>query len=234
VVSLNELQDIRDGQPDAPTWDLFREMGASSSLSDEGIAATRWALGLLEDTLGRSWPVRQFRQQGWVPGFLLSYASHRSDLPRLLDVACRVDRFRDSPTLRPVLSQAKKSVTDSGWRHMMLQLEVARVGETFGASVRFEPMIAGSKRSGDVEIAWDSKRVTVETTSLSRADTDRAHQRFESRLHRLLQHVAWARGVAIEVSLSGHPAEDLDSSWIESIDSAAATVARTGARLEPH
>jgi len=230
-MSLRELQDIREGQPDAPTWGLFREMGASSSLSDEGLAAANWALGLLEDTLGRSWPVRQFRQQGWVPGFLLGYASHRSELPRLLDVACKVDRFRHSPTLRPVWSQVKNSVTDSGWRHLMLQLEAARIGETLGASARFEPLIEGSKRSGDVEIAWDGQRVTVETTSLSRADTDLAHERFESELQRSLQHVAWANSVAMEVSLSGHPAEDLDSGWIESIESAAATVARTGARL---
>lgn len=202
-----------------------------SSLSDEGLAATSWALDLLEEAFGRSWPVRQFRQQGWVPGFLLGYASHRSELPRLLDVACRIDRFRHSPTLWPVLSQVKNSVTDSGWRHLMLQVEVARLAETFGASARFEPLIEGSDRSGDVEIAWDGQRVTVETTSLSRADTDRAHQRFESELHRSLQNVAWARSVAMEVSLSAHPAGDLDSSWIESIDSAAATVARTGARL---
>lgn len=28
MVSRRDLQDIRDGQPDAPTWDLFRDMGA--------------------------------------------------------------------------------------------------------------------------------------------------------------------------------------------------------------
>lgn len=137
-MSLRDLQDVRDGLPDAPTWDLFREMGSASSLSDEGVAATRWAIGLLEDTFGRSWPVRQFRQQGWVPGFLLGYASHRSELPRLLAVACQLDRFRHSPTLRPVLTQVKKTVTDSGWRHLLLQLEVARAGEEVGASVRFD------------------------------------------------------------------------------------------------
>jgi hypothetical protein len=35
----------------------------------------------------------------------------------------------------------------------------------------------------------------------------------------------------MDVSLAGHPADDLDSSWLEGIDSAAATAARTSARL---
>jgi hypothetical protein len=230
-VSLRDLQDIRDGLPDAPTWDLFRDMGSANSLSAEGIVATRWALGLFEDTFGRSWPIRQFRQQGWVPGFLLGYASHRSELPRLLAVACQLDQFRDSPTLRPVLTQVKNTVTNSGWRHLLLQLEVARAGDAVGASVRFEPPIQGSQRSGDVELTWAGQLVTVETTSLSRADADIAHERFESGLWQSLQELAAAHIVAMEVSLSEHPIEDLDPSWLEGIDSAAATVALTGARL---
>lgn len=225
------MQDVRDGLPDAPTWDLFREMGSASSLSDEGTAAARWAIGLLEDTFGRSWPVRQFRQQGWVPGFLLGYASHRSELPRLLAVACQLDRFRNSPTLRPVLSQVKKTATDSGWRHLLLQLEVARAGEEVGASVRFEPPILGSQRFGDVALTWSDQIATVETTSLSRADADLAHQRFERGLQQALQELAWQHCVAMAVSLSGHPLDDSDPSWLDGIESAAATVGRTGARL---
>lgn len=228
---MRDLQDVRDGLPDAPTWDLFREMVPASSLSDEGVSATRWALGLLEDTFGRTWPARQFREQGWVPGFLLGYATHRSELPRLLVAACHLDRFRRSPTLRPVLSKVKKTVTDSGWRHLLLQLEVARAGEAVGASVRFEPPILGSQCSGDVELRRSGQVVTVETTSLSRADADLAHQRFESGLQQSLQELARQNGVAMEVSLSGHPLDDFNSSWFERIDSAATTVARTGARL---
>jgi hypothetical protein len=127
-VSQNYHEDIRDRLPRAPTWDLFRDMEASSWLSNGGLAASSWALDLLEDTLGRSWPVRQFRRRGWVPGFLLGYASHRSELPRLLALACQLDRFRHSPTFRAVLTQVKKTVTDSEWRPLVLQLEITRAG----------------------------------------------------------------------------------------------------------
>jgi hypothetical protein len=58
----------------------------------------------------------------------------------------------------------------------VLQLEITRAGI-----------------EGDVELAWAEQIVTVETTSLSRADADLAHQRFESDLRQSLHALAWTQ-----------------------------------------
>lgn len=213
---------------DLPSWDVLRSMGTPSALTAEGMAATCWALGLCEEMLGRSWPLRQFRQQGWIPGELVSYASARHGLPRLLAIACQLDRFRHDDSLRKVVAGVRnRTVTDSGWRHLVLELEVARAGVEVGATVQFEPLIFGSPRSADVELRVGDLVVYVETTSLTRADMDKRQEQLERRLSSQLDAICLEHAVAMDAKLLIPASEEASARWVKEIAQSAAFVAHT-------
>jgi hypothetical protein len=129
------------------------------------------------------------------------------------------------------MRNVKRTVDAAGWRHMLLQLEIARAGIEFGARAQFEPAIADTGRLADVELANSELTLTIETTSLSRSDVDRQRERFEGRLRTTLDNIARTHNVAMDVIVTGHPDPAAVEAWVGAIESSSPFVARTGIRL---
>jgi hypothetical protein len=156
-----------------PSWDLLRQRVARSRCSLEGAAALDQAIDSLEQLLGPSWPRRQYERHGWWPGELNLLGFHVAALPQFLALVTRLLTAAQELTFSTVLQALKRGVTGDGWRHAMLQLEVARALRGPGTCITFEPAILGSSNRADLLVARPGgSSFLVETTTLARAKAD--------------------------------------------------------------
>lgn len=214
-----------------PSWVLFREMGEGAALTGAGRAVTLWALDTLEAQLGRAWPQRQFDKQGWVPSELLGYAGWRHELPRLLQLAANMRRFRSITGFADAIRPVKRTCDHAAWNHFVLQLEVARVGHALGMQCQFEPRIAGMNRAADVLLTADHAAMHVETTTLTTGKVQREQLASERELQGQVMGLALRHGVSVEVELAVELTAQIAQACLSSLESSLAAVARTGMRI---
>ena len=207
-------------------WATLRDL--RSGLSATGLQASDWALDHLERLLGPSWPRRQFDKHGFVPPELWMHGTHRAALPRFLAFATRLHDQTDEPTFAPVLSSLRKGVSSSGWRHILLQLEVARLARALSLPATFEPEIEGSDRRADVVLDEPVRGQLVETTTLLRADPEQEWHAWEDRFQQELRRIEVDHGVHIAARLSNHGDDSNTRQWLARTREAAARVSAGG------
>lgn len=219
-----------DGGTDWATWAALDELVDGGGLTTDGRRVARLVLEGLRELLGPTWPRRQQAAFGGLPGELRLFASHAAALPQFLNLALRLRAALDEPTFAPLRTALVRGLTRSDWRHLVLQLEVARLGAATGLRARFEPRIAGTARSAHVVLGELEKqpRLLVETTSLFRSVPDLAHQTYEQRLGWAMRGIEQRHGVFLQMELTAHDDEDGTATWLGRIDAAAAVVRRTG------
>ncbi len=218
-----------DATADAPSWEMLHRLAKSGGLTKDGRRAVEATLHGLRELLGPSWPRRQHAASRGLPGELLLFANHSAALPQFLSLGIRLQASASEPTFAPVLAGLRRGLEAAPWRHLLMQLEVARAGRAVGRRARFEPPIPNSARYADV-LLGDSPTETllVETTSLFRSDTDKAHQAYESRLAWSLAEIEQRRGVFTVTRLIDHLSDDDTNAWLRAVDSAAQDARRTG------
>lgn len=231
-MSSADGQDQGDADADTgwASWADLDELVDGGGLTAEGRRATRLVLRDLHELLGPTWPRRQQAAFGGLPGDLRLFASHAAVLPRFLNLALRLPASLAEPTFAPLRTALGRGLTRTDWRHLLLQLEVARLGAAAGRRARFEPAIAGTLRSADVvlEGAGSQRPLVVETTSLFRSVRDLTHHAYEERLGWSLVAIEQRHGVFIETRLAAHDDEAGTAALLGRIDAAAADVRRTG------
>lgn len=218
-----------DRMPDEASWALVRAFGRHGGLSTDGIAATTWAIDVLERVLGPSWPRRHFQKQGHLPGTLLGYSSHRNALPSLLRLALNLHTYENEDSFQPVLTNLRRADSASDWRHGQLQMEVARAGAESGAVARFEPAISGSPNKADVSLSQQDVTMLVETVSLRRAERDLAaeqfeqFEQFEQQLYDQILGIALSWNVNIDVRVRSTPQQQ-PTEWLTRLEERAERV----------
>jgi hypothetical protein len=213
--------------PDEASWAMVRALGQGGGLSTCGHAATAWAVETLERLLGPSWPRRQHQKYQGLPGSLLAFSSYRHELPKFLALAINLERYASEPSFQPVLQNLKRGTDAATWRHTLLQMEVARAGQAFGARPRFEPAIDGSPNSADVELALDQEAIIVETVSLRRPQSDLDAEQFERTVQQELDIIGLTSGVSVDAVIRYQAEEDLKA-WLAGVHQRARMVRRTG------
>ncbi|MFD2422394.1 hypothetical protein [Amycolatopsis pigmentata] len=205
-----------------PSWDLLRQRVARSRCSLEGAAALDQAIGSLEQLLGPSWPRRQYERHGWWPGELNLLGFHVAALPQFLTLVTRLLTAAQEPTFSKVLQALKRGVTGDGWRHAMLQLEVARALRGPGTCITFEPAIPGSSNRADLLVARPGgSSFLVETTTLARAKADLDWEEYENHVFQAVAALEVRYGIRVIVRLTDRPDIAVASQWIDAIEHAA-------------
>jgi hypothetical protein len=157
------------------------------------------------------------------------HGAHRSALPQFLAFATRLQAVVDEPTFAPVLSTLRKGVTTSGWRHVLLQLEVARAARRLAVSASFEPNVPGGDRKADLLLNDGvAPNQLVETMTLLRAVPDMDWHDYEDSLTRAMFSVEHEHGVSTAMLLTNHMDEVETETWLTQITEAAARVRATG------
>ncbi|MFI5893762.1 hypothetical protein ACIA5D_27035 [Actinoplanes sp. NPDC051513] len=211
-----------------PAWSDLDDLASSRRLTEEGVATLRWAYARLRSLLGDSWLTRQYRKQGRLPGELLFAGTHRYALPQALSLVLRLDHDVSEPTFAKVKAELRRGADSSLWRHVLLQLEVARAARDRGSAVMFEPAIPGSKKRGDLLIDGHTDQGwLVETTTVPRAAIDLDWQDYEVRLRHAIHLIEQRYGVTCVVCLDDHMVWEDTQNWIAAIDENASSM--TGA-----
>ncbi|MFI7437802.1 hypothetical protein [Micromonospora haikouensis] len=211
-----------------PTWQLIDGMVVRNGLSDNGVAAARWAIGRLRRHLGESWLSRQYRKHGWVPHVLLLAGTHRYALPQLLSWALWLDAAASEPTFAKVRTSMRKGMDAATWRHTWLQLEVARAAASCGTPCSFEPSIPGSVRSADLLIRPERSPWMVETTTVPRGAGDMAWEDYEDHVQAVVREVERTHDVTCVVTLNDHVDEAETREWLRVVDVLASVAAESG------
>jgi hypothetical protein len=212
-----------------PDWATLRRLAEGGGLSSEGKAAVVWALANLERLLGPSWPGRQFRLYGRLPGELLMFASYQYVLPQFLSLVMRLRSAAGESTFDPVLAGLRRGLDSAGWRHLLLQMEVARAARTFDSAASFEPKVPGTDRKADVSLEpTDGKVELVETTTLFRSEVDRQWEEYEDRLRRSLMEIERRHGVYSITHLTDHLDSAATEDWLLAVNVAAADASASG------
>lgn len=212
------------------SWATMEASLRGGGLTPEGQRAAHMVLQKLQQVLGPTWPRRQQAAFGGLPSELRSHAFHAAALPQFLSFALRLSAAVGEPTFRPVRSALGRGLSVTDWRHLLLQLEVARLGASVGAQAQFEPPISGTGRSADV-LLWGMPQespLMVEVTSLFRSAVDRQWRVYEEDLNMSLMEIEQRHGVFVQVNLACHLNSDDTLSWLKQVDAAAAHTRRTG------
>jgi hypothetical protein len=209
---------------------MLLELANHGGLTDDGRDAARWAVGWLRDLLGPSWPRRQYQRMGWLPGELLMFASHQYGLPSLLSFATRLRAVATvEPTFAPVLTGLRRGLDSTGWRHLQLQLEVARALRPSAVTVTFEPAIPDSNGKADLLIEDGTRRTwLVETTALFGSQVDRQAEQYEERFRRAIWGVEHRHAVHCIIHLDDHLDPTATEDWLNAVELTAQKAQATG------
>jgi hypothetical protein len=218
-----------------PTWEDLDNLISRTGLTDRGVATMRWALGRLRTLLGDSWLVRQYRKQGRLPGELLLAGTHRYALPQALWFILRLDHVIAEPTFAKVKADLRRGADGAAWRHILLQLEVARAAEDQGNTVIFEPPIPGAKRHGDLLIDGGTDQAwMVETTTIPRAAIDLDWQDYEDKFKAAIRLIELRHRITCVVILDDHTTQDETRAWLTAVEAVAeSTTGLTGPYAVP-
>jgi hypothetical protein len=137
------------------------------------------------------------------------------------------------PTFVPVMRVLKQAPDLAAWRHIQLQLEVARLARAQGWTASFEPSIPGSKSMGDVLVGISgTERFVVETTTLGQTDRFRQADAFDDVISDGVLAIERQFGVNAIVEVT----ERLDAAgtarWLSAIAETAAKVRATGGGIQ--
>lgn len=216
--------------PDIPTWEVLENLNTGDALSPGGNDAIRALFATAREILGDSWPRRQHRAYEGLPGELLMAGVHASARPLFASFVTRLREALSEPTFAPVLALLRRGVGVAQWRHVLLQLEVARAARAVGMTATFEPPIPGEGVNlADLLLTnKDGATMLVEATTLFRADQDKAWEDYERRVGWAITAIEQETGVTVITELADHLDEPDTLAVLDRVREAAAETRSTG------
>jgi hypothetical protein len=180
--------------------------------------------------LGEDWPQRWYARFGSLPPFVSDAAGNAIAYAQLVETGPRLESLAGTLRLRRLTNEWSSQLEETRLLHVRLQLEVAALALSLGASVEFETDVElpETSRTADVVIDLDSERLIAECfcaySDVSTADAIS----YDTSLGR---HVTWT-GLGLDVRITGNwrvrlPAQDT-AVLLAEIDAAAAQVAADG------
>jgi len=186
--------------PDVPTWESLITEVRSEPGSAARHSVGAWAMDQIRAALGETWPERWHGRFGWLPPFVGDPANNAIAYAQLVEAGLRLDRLAGTLRLKRLTKEWSQDLQEIRLLHVGLQLEVAALASSVGASVEFETPIQlpKTRRPADVVMSAEGEKLIAECfcvyTDDYTTDSMAYDQDFGFRLHMM----------AIDLRLSGH------------------------------
>lgn len=139
------------------TWEYWRECHRNCGRCDIGRSAGVWALGILEREYGTDW-LRTVEANAQLPTEIAMSPSHSANLVEIVRYALLLLESLSRPGFAQVRKAMRSDLTNHRQTHTRIQLEVAALFASLGASVVFEEKSVADRpvdlfaQIGDLEI----------------------------------------------------------------------------------
>jgi len=199
--------------------------GCGARIGTPRALAAEKAVGLIRSTLGEDWLDPEPAQ---IPHEIALASSNTLAFVQLLELALRLDEFRDVPGSAVLRRSLKRDRGPDVWRHIELQLELAALAAAVGADVEFERGPADGWPA-DVVVTLDGASVPFEAFSIFKSqDWREAEQESDAVGNRVLA-AQITHDVSIVADFRGRVlAPDELEDWLQRLEAAAKDVARDG------
>ena len=205
-------------------WDLLTAAAAREPDTPRALAAEK-AIGVLRSVLGEDWLNAEPAQ---IPHEIALSFSHTLAFVELLELALRLDEFRDVPGCAVLRRNLKRDRRPDVWRHVELQLELAALAAAVGADVEFE---RGPEEGwpADVIATLNSASVPFEAFSVFKSQEWREAEQESDAIGNRLLAAQIQHNVSIGADFHGRIlAPDELEDWLQRLETAAKDVARDG------
>ena len=212
--------------PPAPweSWDLLIETTAREPGTPRALAAEK-AIGIMRSVLGEDW---LNIDAALIPDEVALAFSHTLAFVQLLELALRLEEFKDVPGAAVLRRKLKTDRRPDSWRHVELQLELAALTAAAGASIEFE---RGPKDGwpADVVATLDGEPVPFEAFSVLTSQEWRAADRASDELVNRILAPEIRHNLSIVADFRGSVlAPDELEDWLRRFEVAAEDVANDG------
>jgi hypothetical protein len=186
--------------PIAPTWDTLIANAHSGPGSDARHEVGAWAMERARAALGETWPRRWYARFGSLPAFVSDPASNAIAYAQLVETGLRLEGLTGTLRLRRLCKEWSRHLEQIGLLHTRLQLEVAALAHSLGASVEFETptQLPSTARPADVVVTADGETLIAECFCVYTDDNTAESMAYDRNLGFQLQMMA------IDLRISGH------------------------------
>jgi hypothetical protein len=185
---------------DVPTWESLIADVRSGPGSDARHHVGGWALDRVRAALGETWPERWHARFGRLPQFVGDPANNALAYAELVETGLRLERLAGTLRLKRLTKEWSQDLQEIRLLHVRLQLEVAALASSLGASVEFEKQfqLPDTRRPADVVISAAGETLIAECFCVYTDDDTAASMTYDRNLGFRLQMMA------IDLRLSGH------------------------------
>ncbi len=202
----------------------------SKRLTPAGRDTVRWAIGILQRTLGDDFI--QKAAQAPSPHPIFDFAIGLGyDLPQayasLFQLAAEIELLQSKVGWGIVHDGLRGDFRMASWVSSLLQLEVAGLGLKEGWDIEFERPLPTGKRT-DVVLAKESIKLLVETKAMLLSGDEQEAESYFYRMTGILLDLALKHGVRITGSLGSPLSLDVLAQWLQKIETEAYKTAQDG------
>jgi len=161
------------------TWDIWSLwIDENEYLTTEGRSVGRWAVSVLERSLGPNF-LRNQKNVALLEALGLWPLFSRSPIPwdyaNLIQFAAQVELIK--PANSGLMRQLRHNLTLEWWAHAQLQLDTACLGQHEGWQAQLEPPLVTGK-PGDVLFVHDQKHLYIEARLRYQLSAEQLSERF--------------------------------------------------------
>ena len=192
------------------TWEYWKERNRSCGRCDAGRLAGVWALDILEREYGTDW-LRAVASVAELPAEIVMSPSHTACLVEIVRYGLLLDDSKSRPGFAQVRKLMRTDMTDHRRTHTRIQLEVASLFASVGATVVFEDKSVAN-RPVDVLAEMGDLKIRVETFGIFPDDQLRAGNDVMNQYSDVIRNLQWEYDVfPIGEVLDGYKDSDFEA-----------------------
>lgn len=163
----------------APNWDSLIADVRSGPGSAARHEVGAWAMERVRAALGEDWPQRWHARFGRRPQFISDAASNALAYAQLIETGLRLESLAGTLRLTRLTREWSRHLEGIRLLHVRLQLEVAALAQSLGASVEFETpvQLPETTRPADVLITTEAEKLIAECSASTRMSTQQCGSR---------------------------------------------------------